>query len=78
VRYFQTENLMIAAVGSASGVALAIALNAWMVNSFEMVPMPDSRALLGALLLVLLGQIAVFWPARRAASIPPALATRGG
>ncbi len=78
VRYFQTENLMIAAAGSASGVALAIVLNVWMVSSFEMVPMQDSRALAGALLLVLLGQLAVFWPARRAASIPPALATRGG
>jgi putative ABC transport system permease protein len=78
VQYFQTENLLIAAAGAATGIALAVALNAWMVRSFEMVRMQDSRALGGALLLVLLGQLAVFWPARRAASIPPALATRGG
>jgi putative ABC transport system permease protein len=49
-----------------------------MVRRFEMVRMADSQLLGGALLLLVLGQIAVFWPALRAASIPPALATRGG
>ena len=78
VQYFQTENFMIAATGAAVGVALAIILNLWMVDRFEMVRMADSRALVGALLLVLLGQAAVFWPALKAASIPPALASRGG
>ena len=78
VQYFQAENLLIVAAGAALGIALAMALNMWMVRSFEMARMQDSRALCGALLLVLLGQLAVFWPARRAASIPPALATRGG
>jgi putative ABC transport system permease protein len=35
-----------------------------------------SYALIGALVVLLLGQLAVLWPALRAASIPPALATR--
>ena len=78
VRYFQTENFMIAAAGAAIGIAFAIALNLWMVRSFEMVRMDNSRALVGALIILLLGQFAVLWPALRAASIPPALATRGG
>ena len=78
VRYFQTENFMIAATGASIGIAFAIALNLWMVRSFEMVRMDNSRALIGALIILLLGQIAVLWPAMRAASIPPALATRGG
>jgi putative ABC transport system permease protein len=78
VRYFQTENFMIAAAGAAVGIAFAIALNLWMVRSFEMVRMDNSRALAGALIILLLGQFAVLWPALRAASIPPALATRGG
>jgi len=78
LRYFQTENLMIAAAGAAGGVALAIALNLWMVRSFEVARMDSSRALLGALVMLVLGQIAVLYPALRAASIPPALATRGG
>jgi putative ABC transport system permease protein len=78
VRYFQTENFMIAAAGAAVGIAFAIALNLWMVRSFEMVRMDNSRAIIGALIILLLGQCAVLWPAIRAASIPPALATRGG
>jgi putative ABC transport system permease protein len=78
VRYFQTENFMIAAAGAAVGIAFAIALNLWMVHSFEMVRMDNSRAIVGALVILLLGQFAVIWPALRAASIPPALATRGG
>ena len=32
----------------------------------------------GAASMLALGQLAVLWPARRAASVPPALATRGG
>jgi putative ABC transport system permease protein len=75
-RYFQTENLIIASTGAALGVALAIALNLWMVNSFEMARLHLSYALTGALVVLLLGQLAVLWPALRAASIPPALATR--
>jgi len=78
VRYFQTENFMIAAAGAAMGIAFAIALNLWMVRSFEMVRMDNSRAIAGAVVILLLGQFAVLWPALRAASIPPALATRGG
>lgn len=78
VRYFQTENFMIAAAGAAIGIAFAIALNLWMVRSFEMVRMDNSRAIGGAVIILLLGQFAVLWPALRAASIPPALATRGG
>ena len=78
VHYFQTENFMIAAAGAAVGIALAIALNLWMVRSFEMVRMDNSRAIVGAVIILLLGQFAVLWPALRAASIPPALATRGG
>ena len=48
VRYFQTENFMIAAAGAAVGIAFAIALNLWMVRSFEMVRMDNSRAIVGA------------------------------
>jgi putative ABC transport system permease protein len=76
--YFQTENFLIAAVGALGGIGFAVALNLWMVRSFEMVRMDNSRAIGGAVIMLLLGQIAVLWPALRAAAIPPALATRGG
>jgi putative ABC transport system permease protein len=53
-------------------------LNLWMVSSFEMVRMDNSRVIGAAVFMLLLSQAAVLWPALRAASIPPALATRGG
>jgi putative ABC transport system permease protein len=77
VRYFQAENLLIAASGTVLGVILAIAANLWMVTSFEMQRLNPAYALAGALAVLGLGQLAVLWPALRAASIPPALATRG-
>jgi putative ABC transport system permease protein len=77
VRYFQTENFLIAGAGAAVGVGLAVALNLWMVSSFEMQRMHSTYAFVGALAVLVLGQLAVLWPALRAASIPPALATRG-
>jgi putative ABC transport system permease protein len=76
VRYFQTENFLIAAAGSLIGVGLAIALNLWMVSTFEMERLHVGFAFIGAISVLLLGQLAVLWPALKAASIPPALATR--
>jgi putative ABC transport system permease protein len=76
IRYFQTENFLIAAAGSAVGVGLALALNLWMVTTFEMERLHTGYAVIGAVIVLLLGQLAVLWPALKAASIPPALATR--
>jgi putative ABC transport system permease protein len=76
VNYFQTENFLIAAAGAALGVALSVGLNLWMVSSFEMERLHTGYAFTGAIIVLLLGQAAVLWPALKAASIPPALATR--
>jgi putative ABC transport system permease protein len=76
IQYFQTENLLIAGAGAAIGVALALSINLWMVNAFAMERLNTGYTLAGAVVVMLLGQAAVLWPALRAASIPPALATR--
>jgi putative ABC transport system permease protein len=76
IQYFQTENLLIAGAGAAIGVALAVSLNLWMVSAFAMERLNTGYALIGAVVVMLLGQAAVLWPALKAASIPPALATR--
>ena len=76
IQYFQTENLLIAGAGAAIGVALAVSLNLWMVNAFAMQRLNTGYTLIGAVVVMLLGQAAVLWPALKAASISPALATR--
>ena len=76
IQYFQTENLLIAGAGAAIGVALAVSVNLWMVSAFAMQRLNSGYALIGAVVVMLLGQVAVLWPAMKAASIPPALATR--
>jgi len=76
IQYFQTENLLIAGAGAVIGIALSLSLNLWMVNAFSMQRLNTGYAFIGAIVVMLLGQAAVLWPALKAASIPPALATR--
>ena len=76
VRHFQAESLLIAAVGVSAGVALAMALNIWMVSSFETMRLPVIYLWIGATISILADQLAVLWPALRAASISPASAAR--
>ncbi|HEY6620455.1 MAG TPA: FtsX-like permease family protein [Steroidobacteraceae bacterium] len=74
LRYFQTENLMIATAGAVLGVLLALTLNFLMAGKFEMARLNVGSTLVAAVTVVLLGQIAVLWPALRAASISPVVA----
>ena len=76
IQYFQTENLLIAGAGAAIGIALAVSLNLWMVNAFAMQRLNTGYPFIGAIVVLLLGQAAMLWPALKAASISPALATR--
>jgi putative ABC transport system permease protein len=76
LRYFQTENFLLASIGIALGMLLAFAINQLLMGKYEMARLPLFYLPAGAVLLWLLGQLAVWPPARRAASIPPAVATR--
>jgi putative ABC transport system permease protein len=76
LRYFQTENLMIATAGSVLGVLLALTLNFLMAGKFEMARLNVGSTIVAAVIVVLLGQIAVLWPALRAAAISPVVAIR--
>jgi len=76
LRYFQAENLLLTTTGIVLGVLLAYALNLTLMRQYELPRLPLAYIPASALLLWLLGQVAVFGPARRAASIPPAVATR--
>jgi putative ABC transport system permease protein len=75
--YFHTENLLIAGTGCVLGVALGLAGNTWLAARLEIHRMSLIYACSGALMVLVLCQLAVLWPALRAGSVPPAIATRG-
>ena len=76
LHYFQIENLLIAGIGVVLGVLLALGLNLWLMTYYEMPRLPMSCVLAGVLVMLALGQAAVFVPARRASNVPPVVATR--
>ena len=76
LRYFILENFMITSAGVFGGVALALALNQLLVSNLEMARLPAGYLVFGALGFWLLGVLAAYGPAWRAASISPATATR--
>jgi putative ABC transport system permease protein len=76
VRYFQTENLLIVGAGSVLGILLGLAANLWMIRSVALVRLPLPYLIVGTIVVLVLGQIAVLWPALRASAVPPAIAAR--
>ena len=76
LRYFLLENFLVSSVGIVSGACLAIALNIWMVQTFDLTPVSWYIIPAAMIALWLIGQVAVFGPARRASLVPPAIATR--
>jgi putative ABC transport system permease protein len=76
LRYFQSENLLIAGGGVVLGAIVAIGLNLWLMKQFQMDRMPLAYVLVGVVALLLLGQGAVFAPALRASKVSPVEATR--
>jgi putative ABC transport system permease protein len=77
LRYFQTENFLLASMGIVLGMALAYGANLFLMREYELPRLPLVYLPVGAVLLWLLGQAAVLAPALRAASVPPVVATRG-
>ncbi len=76
LRYFMLENFMISGVGVSTGAMIAVGMNIWMVQAFALTPIAWHVIPLAMLLLWLVGQLAVLGPARRAAMVSPAVATR--
>jgi putative ABC transport system permease protein len=76
VRHFQAENLVIAGVGVVLGALLAALLNLWLMAHYAMPRLPSRYLFVGVLALLVLGQLAVWVPARRASCVPPVVATK--
>ena len=76
LHYFQTENFVLATLGIALGMMLAYGINLFLMSRYELPRLPGIYFPVGAILLWLIGQIAVLGPALRAAAVPPVVATR--
>ncbi|MEP7186841.1 MAG: FtsX-like permease family protein [Rhodanobacter sp.] len=74
--YFQIENLLIVGSGAVIGALCALGLNTWLMKHYEMLHLPLFYVATGVLAMLVLGQIAVLTPARRASNVPPVVATR--
>jgi len=70
------ENFVISSVGVLAGALMAVGLNIWMVQVFGLTPIAWYLVPMAMIVLWLVGQLAVFGPARRASTVSPALATR--
>lgn len=76
LHYFQIENLLIAGIGVLLGVLLTLGLNLWLMAHYEMARLPLQYVGIGVLVMLAIGQAAVFVPARRASLVPPVVASR--
>ncbi len=76
LRYFMLENWVITTAGALLGVLLTVAVAYWLEVSFELQRLDWCYLPAGILVLWILSTLAVLDPARRGASVPPAVATR--
>jgi putative ABC transport system permease protein len=76
LRYFLVENWIITTCGAVLGCMLALGAGIKLSTLYEMPRLPLYYLVGGVLLLWIVGLLAVLVPARRAASISPAVATR--
>jgi len=76
VRQFMLENWLITTVGAVFGIILTVLVAYWLEVSFELQRLDWRYLPAGIFSLWVLSSLAVLEPARRAASVPPAVATR--
>ena len=76
VRYFLIENWLVTTVGVLVGCVLALGLGYWLSTQFELPRLPLWYLVGGVLALWFVGLGAAMIPARRAARVSPAVATR--
>jgi putative ABC transport system permease protein len=76
IRYFMLENWLLTTGGVVAGTVLAFAFGQWLSSAYALPRLPPLYVAGGVVVLWILGQLAAFVPARRAAAIPPAIATR--
>lgn len=76
IAQFLAENGLVVVCGLLVGMAAAFLANALLLRYYELARLPFDFLPMGALLVLLLGQLAALGPALRASKVPPVVATR--
>ncbi len=76
VALFLAENALVVAIGAIFGCLLALAIGQWLTDHDGVARLDPWYLLVGVAILALTSQLAAWQPARRAARIPPSVATR--
>lgn len=75
-RYFITENILLTSIGLAIGCIICVGLNMLLVEKYDATPIDWQYFPIGIGLMLILGILSVWWPARKASNIPPTIATQ--
>lgn len=76
VAHFMMENAIILTLGALLGSVLALAVGYWLTLHYSLPRLDLGYLLAGVVVLWLIGLLAAWQPARRAASVAPSVATR--
>jgi putative ABC transport system permease protein len=76
VAHFMVENALILTAGALLGSVLALAVGDWLTTYYGLPRLDLAYLAAGVGLLWVIGQLAAWQPARRAARVPPSVATR--
>lgn len=76
LRELLVENALVVGLGMLLGLIAAYAINLWLMRHYELLRLPWIYLPVGAVLLLVLGQLTALMPALRASNVPPAVATR--
>jgi len=76
VAHFLIENGIILVAGALVGCTLALGVGYWLSEQYQLPRLDLHFLAIGILALAVIGQLAAWHPARRAASVPPSVATR--
>jgi putative ABC transport system permease protein len=76
IAYFMTENAFILGAGILLGCVLALGVGSWLSSAYALPRLDFAYLALGVAMLAAVGQLAAWHPARRAAAVPPSVATQ--
>jgi putative ABC transport system permease protein len=76
VAHFLVENAIVLISGGLVGCVLALGVGHWLTDQYQLPRLDPHFLAIGLIALAVIGQLAAWQPARRAAAVPPSVATR--